>query len=104
VARQLEWIGYFAPRISQRLRAEIERLANRPLSAAEITRNVGNTAERLGLRRPSYEQVRVLVRGFQARPVRHTTGQVMLDVVFRVRPVDALLDHQAGISTPGRHK
>jgi hypothetical protein len=52
---------YFAPRISRRLRAEIERLADGSQTAAEITRSVGSTAERLGLRRPSYQQVRALV-------------------------------------------
>jgi hypothetical protein len=97
-------IAYFAPRISLRLRAEIERLAAKDLTAAEITRSVGATAERLGFRRPSYQQVRVLVREVRCRPVWETTRDVMLDVAFRVRPPDALLDHLAGISTPARYK
>jgi hypothetical protein len=87
----------FAPRISPRLQAEIERLAEAPLSSAEICRRVGVKAERLGLPRPSYQRVRALVREARRRPRRPTTTDVLLDVVFRVRPVDALLDHQAGI-------
>jgi hypothetical protein len=48
--------------------------------------------------------VRVLAREFRSRPVRETTGEVLLDIAFRVRPFDALLKHQAGISTPARYK
>jgi len=94
----------FAPRISRRLRAEIERLADRPLTAAEITRSVGTTAEAHGLRRPSYQQVRVLVREHRKRPRRASTADALLDVAFRVRPPIALLDHLAGNDPPGRHK
>jgi len=95
---------YFAPRISRRLRAEIERLAERSLTAAEITRSVGVTAEQLGLRRPSYQQVRTLVCEHRARPRNPSTADVFLDVAFRVRPPDAILEHLAGRSAPIRRK
>jgi hypothetical protein len=51
----------FAPRITDRVRRDIERLAEAPLTAAEITRIAGAIAEELGFRRPSYQQVRVIV-------------------------------------------
>jgi hypothetical protein len=54
-----------APRIDERLRRFI---AGTPatVTPAELTREVGELAWRLGVPRPSYEQVRRLVRG----PVR----------------------------------
>ena len=94
----------FAPRISPRLRAEIERLAEGRLSAAEITRAVGAKAERLGLRRPSYECVRRLVREHRSRPRYPSTTDVLLDIAFRARPPDALLTHVAGTDAPLRRK
>jgi hypothetical protein len=94
----------FAPRISRRLLAEIERLAETPLPAADITRAVGAKAERLGLRRPSYEQVRKLVVDHRNRPRRPSTADVLRDVAFRVRPPEAILDHLAGTDPPKRSK
>jgi len=94
----------FAPRISPRLRAEIERLADASLSAAEITRAVGAKAERLGLRRPSYEQVRKLAREHRRRPRPPSTTDVLLDVAFRVRPPNAIVSHLAGTDPPVRRK
>ena len=90
----------FAPRISPRLRAEIERLAEGSLSAAEITRAVGAKAESLGLRRPSYQCVRKLVREHRSRPRYPSTTDVLLDIAFRARPPDVLLEHLAGTEPP----
>jgi len=90
---------YFAPRISPRLRSEVERLAAKPYSAADICREVGETAERLDLRRPSYERVRALVRELRRRPRTATTGQVLLDIAFRVRHPDAFIEHVSGVNT-----
>ncbi len=92
-------MAFFAPRISPRLRSEIERLAGKPYRSAEICREIGEAAERLGLRRPSYEQVRHLVRESRRRPRHTTTGEVLVDIAFRVRHPDALVEHLAGIST-----
>jgi hypothetical protein len=58
-----------APRISPRLVAELERLDNGKRSIADITRAVGAHAERLGLMRPSYEQVRTLVHVKRSPPL-----------------------------------
>lgn len=82
----------FAPRISSRLLVEIERSDDPSVPIAEVCRRVGATAERLGLPRPSYERVRVLVHeGRRRRPVV-TTASVVVDVALRTGPVDALLD------------
>jgi len=84
----------FAPRIPRRLLDEIERQSGRSVPIAEMNRRVGRAAARMGLYRPSYEQVRVLVH--TARRLRRRGGArvstVALDVVFRVRPPVALLD------------
>jgi hypothetical protein len=90
---------YFAPRISPRLRSEVERLAAKPYNSAEICREVGETAGQLGLRRPSYEQVRALVREARRRPRTATTGEVLLDIAFRVRHPDAFIEHVSGVNT-----
>jgi hypothetical protein len=50
----------FAPRIDDRLRRFIVR-APAGESAAEVTRQVGDLAWKLGLPRPSYQRVRVLL-------------------------------------------
>jgi hypothetical protein len=81
------------------LRTEIERLAERPYRSAEICREIGDTAERLGLRRPSYEQVRLLVRQARRRPRRVSTGEVLLDIALRARHPDAFVRHVSGVNT-----
>jgi hypothetical protein len=84
----------FAPRIPRRLLDEIERQSRRSVPIAEMNRCVGRAAARMGLYRPSYEQVRVLVHA--ARRLHRRRGArvstVALDVAFRVRPAVALLD------------
>jgi len=78
----------FAPRITDRLRTEIERLAVAPLTPAEITRIAGGTAEELGFRRPSYQQVRVLVCDYRRRRQElaedlRDTGEFVVDHLYR---------------------
>ena len=81
----------FAPRISPRLLALIERLADRDLSPAEICRLVGDEAGRLGLTRPSYQRVRVIVREARRRPRPVSTGEVLLDIALRAKPATAIM-------------
>ena len=93
----------FAPRISPRLLQALVELDDPGLPVAEINRRLGREAERLGLPRPSYERVRVILheaRRLQARRRRQTTLSVLVDVMFRVRPQEAILDHLAGIPLP----
>ena len=55
----------------------------------------------LGLKRPSYQRVRTLVHETrELRRLQAGTAEVVTDVMWRVRPPDALLDHMAGIRLP----
>jgi hypothetical protein len=92
----------FKARISVQVREEIERLALESRSAAEITRAAGAMAEEFGQRRPSYERVRTIVCEVRRRPRRPSTADVLLDVAFRVRHPNAILEHLAGLSPPLR--
>lgn len=82
-----------APRIDDRLRAFIAAAGSR-VCAAEVTRKTGALAEELGLARPSYQQVRVILRGAQQRrPVqrRGVSGKdLALDIWTRNRPATDL--------------
>jgi hypothetical protein len=87
-----------------RLLDEIDRLAGRPLRAAEICRMIGERAEEQGFRRPSYEQIRLHVKAARRRPRRVSTAKVLLDVALRVEHPDAFLQHVSGTQTHFRHK
>ena len=89
-------MGFFAPRISNRLRDEIDRLASKPYRAAEVCRAIGKTAEEQGVRRPSYEQVRTLVHQLRALKRDPSIGQVLLDIDLRRRPPEAIVDALVG--------
>jgi hypothetical protein len=82
----------FAPRIGRRLLDEIERQSERSVPIAEMNRCVGETAIALGLNRPSYEQVRVLIHA--ARRLRKqapaSVSTVAIDVAFRAKPPEAI--------------
>ena len=80
--------------------AEIDRLSGRRAPIAEIARLVGEAAARLQLTRPSYEQVRVRVHEARSRAREPTLAEVAVDVTFRRRPPDALLDHVSGVGVP----
>ena len=67
---------------------------------AEVNRRVGAGAVRLGLPRPSYECVRAHFHSVRERRKLPGTAEVLTDVVFRVRPVDAVLDHVSGVGVP----
>ena len=97
-------MSYFAPRLSLRLLDEIDRLAARPEPGAEICRAIGEGAEEQGVRRPSYEQVRLHMRRVRRRPGRLSTGEVLLDVALRVQHPDAFVAHVAGTRTRFRSK
>jgi hypothetical protein len=90
-----------APRISHRLLETLERLDDGRIGFGELTRRLGEEAERLGIPRPSYQQVRVLAQELRAvRGGRPTTGEVLLDVATRARPPEAIVDHVAGTLPP----
>ena len=77
-------VKFTAP-VTPQLRREIESLAEQPLSAAQITRSAGATAELLGQRRPSYERVRVLVGQVRHPRRRLFAAAVLLNLAFRIR-------------------
>jgi hypothetical protein len=87
----------FAPRFSPRLIDAIVRLDDRRVPIAEVNRRVGQEAERLGVRRPSYQRVRVLVHQLRRVRKRPRTAAVLLEVAVRARPPDAFLDHISGV-------
>ncbi|HET7045981.1 MAG TPA: hypothetical protein VFI37_14125 [Gaiellaceae bacterium] len=93
-----------SPRISPRLAALVELLAERGERPAEIRRRVGDEADRLGLPHPSYETVRRIAREWRTRPRYPTAAEVLADVAFRVRPPDAIVDQLAGTLPPKRPK
>lgn len=80
----------FAPRISPRLIAAIDRLDDERLPIAEVVRRVGLEADRLGLSRPSYQRVRTLVHESRRLHRGPSAGEVLLEVAFRARPSDDL--------------
>jgi len=92
----------FAPRISHRLLQTLDRIDDPKLPIAEVNRRLGAEAWRLGLPRPSYQRVRVLVH--QLRRIRSrkgpSTGAILFDIALRTRPPEALLDHLSGIGVP----
>ena len=90
----------FAPRIPDRLGKALVRLDDRGVPIAETYRRLGIEADRLGLTRPSYERVRELVH--RERSIRRgpSTTSVLVDIAWRVRPPDALLDHLSGVGVP----
>lgn len=90
----------FAPRLPTRLVALVEMLADSGAPVAEIWRQAGAAAEELGAVRPSYEGVRRIVRDRQRQPRYPGLGEVALDVVFRVRPPDAIAKQLAGTLPP----
>src|SRR5689334_271376 len=92
-------MAFFAPRISLRLRDEIDRLAASPARVADICRTIGERSEEQGFRRPSYEQVRLLVQESRRRPRTVSTAKVLVDIAFRVEHPDALLQHVSGTRT-----
>lgn len=91
-----------APRIDTRLVAAAELLDHRRVPIAETNRRVGVVAEALGLPRPSYECVRRLGHEARHRGRLPSTGEVLLDIAFRVRPPEALGEHLAGVLPPRR--
>jgi hypothetical protein len=92
----------FAPRISFRLLQTLDRIDDPDLPIAEVNRRLGAEAWRLGLPRPSYQRVRVLVH--QLRRIRArkgpSTGEVLFDIAVRARPPQALIDHLSGVGLP----
>jgi hypothetical protein len=91
--------------MSPRLLETLVKADSPSVPIAETCRRVGREADRIGVPRPSYERVRLLVH--ESRRIRRgpRTASVLADIAFRVRPPEALLDHISGVGVPdlGRH-
>ena len=85
-----------APRIGPTLLAAIERLDDDSVPIAEVYRRVAAVASHLDYSRPSYEQIRVLVHEHRRRGLAPSAGQILLEVAFRSRPPEALLELLTG--------
>ena len=86
-----------APRIDRVLISALDRLDDPSQPIAETHRQLANLAELLGFYRPSYQQVREHVHELRLRRrARTPLGPVLVDVAFRVRPFEAILDALAG--------
>jgi hypothetical protein len=82
-----------APRLDRRLVAAAANLDDERDSIAATNRRVGEFAELIGLHRPSYQQVRLLVHEARRRErARRAARELILDVEFRRRPPVALLE------------
>jgi hypothetical protein len=88
----------FAPRIDSRLVAALAQLDHQDVPMAETHRVLGLWADELGLPRPSYEQARVTLHALRSARRDPVLGKVLLDIAFRVRPPEALVDTLAGTS------
>jgi hypothetical protein len=81
-----------APRLDSRLLAALVRLDKPGRVIADTHRSLGTVADELGLTRPSYQQTRVVVHLVRKHKRHPGVGDVLLDIAFRVRPPEALLD------------
>jgi hypothetical protein len=86
--------------MSPRLLEALVKADDPSVPIAETCRRVGREADRIGVVRPSYERVRLLVH--ESRRIRRgpSTASVLRDVAFRARPPEAVLDHISGIGVP----
>ena len=90
-----------AAKMDRRLLRVLMRVDDPRLPIAETLRAVGAEAERLGLTRPSYERVRVLVHEVRRRrATRAANRRVLLEVALRARPASAIPQHFSGIGVP----
>ena len=68
-----------APRISPRLLRRLKAFSKQELSFAEINRLAGVAAEAMGESRPSYEQVRKIVRELRLEAERPSVASLLVD-------------------------
>lgn len=73
------------PRIDEKLVAAIARLDDPTLPIAETNRRLGMVAEGLGLIRPSYQQVRVIVHELRSRKRSSRLGETLLEIAYGMR-------------------
>jgi hypothetical protein len=81
-----------APRIDSRLVAALVRIDDPHRPIAETNRRLGSVAAELGLVKPSYEQVRVVLHAVRRGKREPGVGTLLLDFAFRTRSPEQILD------------
>jgi hypothetical protein len=79
------------PRIDERLVAALARLDDPTLPIAETNRRLGVVAEGLGLTRPSYQQVRVIVHELRFQRRSSRLGETLLQIGYGMRTQEQVL-------------
>ena len=79
------------PRIDERLVAALAKLDDPTLPIAETNRRLGVVAEGLGLIRPSYQQVRVIVHELRSQNRSSRLGETLLQVAYGMRTQEQML-------------
>jgi hypothetical protein len=79
------------PRVDERLVAALARLDDPTLPIAETNRRLGVVAEGLGLIRPSYQQVRVIVHELRSRRRSPRLGDTLLEIAYGMRTQEQIL-------------
>ena len=85
----------FAPRLHPLLHRELARLDDPGIPIADTYRRLTAYARALGLFRPSYEHVRRLIhmlRRLRRAGRRGSTGYVLFEITYGLRPPTALVD------------
>lgn len=73
--------------------AALGRLDDRRRPIAETYRLVAGVAESLGVPRPSYQAIRLLVHALRAgQDARVGAGELLLDIALHARPPEAALE------------
>jgi hypothetical protein len=85
-----------APRIDSRLVAALIRIDDPKVPIAETNRRLGRLAFDLGLPKPSYQQVRLLVHDIRGRKRGAGIGELLLDLALRTRSPEEILEVLAG--------
>jgi hypothetical protein len=81
----------FAPRIDARLVAALVRLDRRDVPIAELHRRLGAVADEIGLTRPSYQQVRVVLHALRSNRRHPGAGELLLDLTLSTQSKRAIL-------------
>ncbi len=81
-----------APKIDSRLVAALQRLDDGKKAIAEVHRELGGVADRIGLTRPSYQQTRVVVHLLREGKRDPGVGALLLELAYRSRPPEQILE------------
>ena len=79
------------PRIDERLVAALAKLDDPTLPIAETNRRLGVVAEGLGLIRPSYQQVRVIVHELRSQKRSSRVGETLFQIAYGMRTQEQML-------------